>query len=112
MSNLFQSAGQKVASQIAAKKLGEVAKSAGESVDSAKDTESKTPEEMEKEIEDYLRDRLLSGGRRGGGTDMTSILSGPTMQRPSAPVYDPAKLYGGLYSMYGGQRVRGGLLGD
>lgn len=110
MANLFQSAGQQVASQIGAKKIADVAKAAGDEVDT--EEEEKTPEEMEKEIEDYLRDRLLSGGRRGGGTDMTSILSAPTMQRPSAPVYDPAKLYGGLYSMYGGQRVRGGLLGD
>lgn len=112
MSNMFRAAGQQVASKIGAKKIGEVAKAAGEEIDTEAETEAETPEEMEKKIEDYLRDRLLSGGRRGGGTDMTSILSAPTMQRPSAPMYDPAKLYGGLYSMYGGQRVRGGLLGD
>jgi hypothetical protein len=112
MANLFQSAGRQVASQIGAKKIADVAKAAGDEIDTKADTEEKTPEEVEKDIEDYLRDRLLSGGRRGGVTDMTSILSAPTMQRPSAPMYDPAKLYGGLYSMYGGQRVRGGLLGD
>jgi hypothetical protein len=112
MANLFQSAGQQVASKIGAKKIADVAKAAGDEIDTKADTEEKTPEEVEKDIEDYLRDRLLSGGRRGGVTDMTSILSAPTMQRPSPPMYDPAKLYGGLYSMYGGQRVRGGLLGD
>ena len=29
-----------------------------------------------------------------------------------APVYDPAQLYGGVLSMYGGKKVRGGLLGE
>jgi hypothetical protein len=29
-----------------------------------------------------------------------------------APMYDPSQLYGRLFQMYGGRRVRGGLLGD
>lgn len=111
MSNLFSTMGEKVASNVAVKKIGDVAKAAGDEVDT-EGAEEKTPEEVEKELEDYIRDRLLSGGRRGGVTDMTSILGQPTMARPSAPVYDPAKLYGSLYQMYGGRPVRGGLLGE
>lgn len=111
MSNLFSTMGEKVAANVATKKIGEVAKAAGDEIDTEAE-ETKTPEEVEKEIEDYLRDRLLSGRRRGGVTDMTSILGQPSMARPAAPVYDPAKLYGSLYQMYGGRPVRGGLLGE
>lgn len=112
MSNMFRSMGEKVASDIGVKKIGQVAKAAGDEIDTAEGEEEKTPEEVEKELEDYIRDRLLSGGRRGGVTDMTSILGQPSMARPSAPVYDPARLYGSLYQMYGGRPVRGGLLGE
>lgn len=112
MANMFRSAGQQVASKIGAKKIADVARAAGDQVDTETDTEEKTPEEVEKDIEDYLRDRLLSGGRRGGVTDMSSILGPARMRQVSPPMYDPAKLYGGLYSSYGGQKVRGGLFGD
>jgi hypothetical protein len=112
MSNLFSTMGEKVAANVAAKKIGDVAKAAGDEVGTAEGEQEKTPEEVEKELEDYIRDRLLSGGRRGGVTDMTSTLGQPSMARPSAPVYDPARLYGSLYQMYGGRPVRGGLLGE
>lgn len=44
--------------------------------------------------------------------DLSSFLGRARTQKPSAPMYDPRAMYGGLYSMYGGRRVRGGLLGD
>lgn len=43
-----------------------------------------------------------------GGSDYLSLKA----QSGSPPVYDPNRIYGGLYKMYGGRRVRGGLLGD
>lgn len=43
---------------------------------------------------------------------LKSFLGRPQNGKPSAPAYDPNKYYGGIYSMYGGRKVRGGLLGD
>lgn len=60
----------------------------------------------------------LSGSVEAGGfyspeqEDTSVSISAPRIKNPSAPVYDPNKYYGGMYSMYGGRRVRGGLLGD
>jgi len=44
--------------------------------------------------------------------DTESFIRRAKAQSGSPPVYDPNKYYGGLYSMYGGRKVRGGLLGD
>ena len=44
--------------------------------------------------------------------NLESFLGKPMQQSGGAPAYDPKKYYGGLYSMYGGRRVRGGLLGE
>lgn len=44
--------------------------------------------------------------------DLSSFLGRAQAQKQSAPMYDPRAMYSGLYSMYGGRRVRGGLLGD
>lgn len=56
------------------------------------------------------------GSSMGAGEDdeedLSSFLSGAKLGRGNAPMYDPRKMYGGLYSMYGGRRVRGGLLGE
>lgn len=79
---------------------------------------------------------MMAGGDKGGGVggfslgnilknlkkkpeeeevDLSSSLS-PKIERGSfagrASQYDPSRLYGGLYSLYGGRRVRGGLLGE
>jgi hypothetical protein len=34
------------------------------------------------------------------------------LKKASMPKYDPKDLYGGFLSLYGGQKVRGGLLGE
>lgn len=44
--------------------------------------------------------------------DLSMDMGMPDMGGRNAPVYDPNRLYGGMYQMYGGRRVRGGLLGD
>jgi hypothetical protein len=44
--------------------------------------------------------------------DLSSFLGKPAQGKGGTPAYDPNKYYGGLYSMYGGRKVRGGLLGD
>jgi hypothetical protein len=56
----------------------------------------------------------LSGmGAEGGEEeDLASFLGKAAQGKGGAPVYDPNKYYGGMYSMYGGRKVRGGLLGD
>ena len=79
---------------------------------------------------------MMAGGDKGGGVsefsfgnvlknlkkkpeeeeiDLSSSLS-PKIERGGfagrASQYDPARIYGGLYSLYGGRRVRGGLLGE
>jgi hypothetical protein len=44
-------------------------------------------------------------------TDLSSFVS-VKPERGGSPMYDPNQLYGRMYQMYGGRRVRGGLLGD
>lgn len=41
-----------------------------------------------------------------------SMLARVKPKSGSTPIYDPNRLYGSLYQMYGGRRLRGGLLGD
>lgn len=56
----------------------------------------------------------LSGGV-GGEEQSSSGLEGGFSARgrgASAPMYDPNRYYGGMFSMYGGPKVRGGLLGE
>jgi hypothetical protein len=72
--------------------------------------------EMAKKKKGGLMDILgqLSGmGAEGGEEeDLASFLGKAAQGKGGAPVYDPNKYYGGMYSMYGGRKVRGGLLGD
>lgn len=49
---------------------------------------------------------------QGEEEDLSSFLGKANQQKASAPMYDPRALYSSLYNMYGGRRVRGGLLGD
>jgi hypothetical protein len=48
--------------------------------------------------------------------DLSSFIDRPKIERGTmtgaATQYDPRRIYGGLYDLYGGRRVRGGLLGD
>jgi hypothetical protein len=44
-------------------------------------------------------------------TDLSSFVSAKP-EHGGSPMYDPNQLYGRMYQMYGGRRVRGGLLGD
>jgi hypothetical protein len=48
--------------------------------------------------------------------DLSGFLGAPKIERGTmtgaATQYDPRRIYGGLYDLYGGRRVRGGLLGD
>lgn len=41
-------------------------------------------------------------------------MSAPSLKprKASMPKYNPKELYGGFLSLYGGQKVRGGLLGE
>jgi hypothetical protein len=60
--------------------------------------------------------RMLAGISEDGTMEddedkLKSFLSSPFAGKPSFPMYDPNQLYGKLYSAYGGQPVRGGLLG-
>jgi hypothetical protein len=57
----------------------------------------------------------LGRGPSGSEDDedsLKSFLDAPRNPKGGAPIYDPNKYYGGIYSMYGGRKVRGGLLGD
>lgn len=49
----------------------------------------------DEESEDGISQSLIPGGKSA-----------------KMPKYNPKDLYGGFFSMYGGQKVRGGLLGD
>lgn len=98
MANMFKAAGQAMTAKVGAKKaqMGDIASSIGDL--------------SKQDIEDLLRDRLLSGGGGGGGmTDMSSSLRPMSMRQATPPMYDPANLYGRMYRAYGG---RGGLLGE
>jgi hypothetical protein len=59
-----------------------------------------------------LSNAAEAGNFLGEEEDLSSFVGGARAQKGSAPIYDPNKYYGGMYSMYGGRRVRGGLLGD
>ena len=53
----------------------------------------------------------------GMGTDEeqdAEEMSAPALKprKASMPKYSPKELYGGFLSLYGGQKVRGGLLGE
>lgn len=72
--------------------------------------------EISKKKKGSLMDILgrLSGAETDGEDEegLSSFLGRPAQGKGIAPAYDPNKYYGGLYSMYGGRKVRGGLLGD
>ena len=61
---------------------------------------------------DFLQTLFALGGGQEDEEDLSSFLSRPRMKDATPPMYDPQQLYGRLYSMYGGQKVRGGLLGS
>jgi hypothetical protein len=66
-----------------------------------------------KDLKDVMK--KLSGGASESEEDgdMFSGMAGPPkLKSPGAPKYNPNSLYGSLFSMYGGQRVKGGLLGE
>jgi len=70
---------------------------------------------LKKDLKDVMK--RLSGAVGNGAdgeeeADLFSGTAGPKLQAPSAPKYNPNSLYGSLFSMYGGQRVKGGLLGE
>jgi len=56
--------------------------------------------------------QLSGAGATEDEEDLSSFLGKAAQGKGGAPVYDPNKYYGGLYSMYGGRKVRGGLLGE
>jgi hypothetical protein len=61
---------------------------------------------------DLLSTLFSLGGMGEDEEDLSSFLSRAKPGSASPPMYDPQQLYGKLYSMYGGQKVRGGLLGS
>lgn len=59
--------------------------------------------------------KKLSGGLGGedeGGEAKISQSLIPDGKSAKVPKYGAKDLYGGFFSMYGGQKVRGGLLGE
>lgn len=63
--------------------------------------------------------KILGDLAKGGGDEEEDEEGGIGQLGPvakgtlgSAPKYRPTDLYGGFLSMYGGQKVRGGLLGS
>lgn len=44
--------------------------------------------------------------------ELSRLAPTPKGTRGKAPSYSPSNLYGGMFQLYGGQKVRGGLLGD
>lgn len=54
----------------------------------------------------------LAGQGDESEQDGMSMMPMPSGVKGSMPKYRPKDLYGGMFSMYGGQRVRGGLLGE
>jgi hypothetical protein len=65
-------------------------------------------------VESFSPKNILKnlGKKSDDEEDTSSFIKTAKAQSGSPPVYDPNKYYGGLYSMYGGRKVRGGLLGD
>lgn len=59
--------------------------------------------------------KKLSGGIGGEDEESNAKISQsliPDGKSAKAPKYGAKDLYGGFFSMYGGQKVRGGLLGE
>ena len=59
--------------------------------------------------------KKLSGGLGGEDEEGEAKISQsliPDGKSAKAPKYGAKDLYGGFFSMYGGQKVRGGLLGE
>jgi hypothetical protein len=59
--------------------------------------------------------KKLSGGLGGDDGEGEAKISQsliPDGKSAKAPKYGAKDLYGGFFSMYGGQKVRGGLLGE
>lgn len=59
--------------------------------------------------------KKLSGGLGGEGEESEAKISQsliPDGKSAKVPKYGAKDLYGGFFSMYGGQKVRGGLLGE
>jgi hypothetical protein len=56
--------------------------------------------------------KALAGDEDIDEDELKSFLGKPQHGKGGIPAYDPNKYYGGIYSMYGGRKVRGGLLGD
>jgi hypothetical protein len=59
--------------------------------------------------------KKLAGGAEGDEEEGEAKISQsliPDGKSAKAPKYNPKDLYGGFFSMYGGQKVRGGLLGE
>lgn len=63
-----------------------------------------------KDVMDVLKG--LSGGVGNEDASDMGFGSIPSGRKASMPKYNPAELYGGYLSLYGGKKVRGGLLGD
>jgi hypothetical protein len=62
-----------------------------------------------KDVMDILKNLSGDGSDEEEATSFAPLPSG---RKASMPSYNPAELYGGYLSLYGGKKVRGGLLGD
>lgn len=63
-----------------------------------------------KDVIDILKG--LSSGDGSEDEEATKFAPLPAGRKASMPKYSPAELYGGYLSLYGGKKVRGGLLGE
>lgn len=61
---------------------------------------------------EVLKQLSGGGGDDGEGDAKISQSLIPDGKSAKAPKYGAKDLYGGFFSMYGGQKVRGGLLGE
>lgn len=61
-----------------------------------------------KKLSDIMSD--LSGMNEEDDDDDISVAARP--KKAATPMYEPNQYYGGLYNMYGGRKIRGGLLGE
>jgi hypothetical protein len=109
----FSIFGKKIKKKTVSDILGRLAGRKSPAGDMSADAGSASPEGID----------ILSKLSGGGGSPMSSMWEPPGFEemdggfspKPkmgSAPVYDPAKIYGGFLSMYGGKKVKGGLLGE
>ena len=62
----------------------------------------------------YADENGVNGMGQSSQPDLSSFVKGPKLSEIMGRIsaYDPNQLYGALYRAYGGQKVRGGLLGD